>query len=160
MSTLAQFIKYLEKNKLVKFDIEGESIRCSKNSFKIQKYVFLAKHFGLNVNYECDSYFFGPSSSVLADDCDELSRHRKKRYDPIKGSLPESFHSKDFLNFVKGRDINWLDTATILIDLNSDFSKRKELLECACRIASNVTKKFVITVLNEIMKNKHITLVL
>jgi uncharacterized protein YwgA len=160
MVILAQFIKYLEENKLVQFDIIGPGFRRGRNRFRIQKHVFLAKYFGLDFSYDYDIYEYGPYSRKLARDYHELAINHKKKYDPVKPNLPESFHSEDFLNFVKNKDLRWLDVAVTLINCNPRFPNRNDLVDCVERVKFNIKKRFIISVLNELKKNNYITLTL
>ena len=53
--TLASFIKFLEGKDLVKFDIDGDSDECFENRQKLQKYVYIAQRWGLDLPYSiCD----------------------------------------------------------------------------------------------------------
>ena len=45
--TLANFIKFLENNDLMQFDIIGDGDERFSNRFRIQKCVFLAREMGL-----------------------------------------------------------------------------------------------------------------
>ncbi len=65
---LEGFMAYLEENGLAEFDTRDgdESGLDSKN--RLQWCVFLAKRFGLDMNYEYDICFYGPQSRALSGD--------------------------------------------------------------------------------------------
>jgi uncharacterized protein YwgA len=140
---IAPFIKYLEEQKLLVFDVLDDDpdnkIPISEydldndpifdNEVKLQKYVYLAKRFGLNVPYKHTHLQYGPHSDSLANDYFDLAENRPELYDPIPASIPKSFRSKEFLKLVKDRDREWLEIATSLIFWNEDYDTKEELVE-------------------------------
>ena len=67
-SLLAEFVAYLEKNGLVEFDALREDGADFRNRFKLQKYVFLAQCFGLDLPYRHGMYLYGSYSRELTKD--------------------------------------------------------------------------------------------
>lgn len=112
LAILANFIRLLIDRLGYKFNIEEEF----EKRFRLQKYVYLAKFFGIDLGYSYNLYMHGPYSSDLADDYYELSRW---------GVLPSSeeslltkgFRIDEFIEFVKNRDDEWLEAATTLLDV-------------------------------------------
>jgi len=73
LRVLAAFIRFLEKRLGYVFDAEKEYER----RLPLQKYVFIARFFGLDLGYEFDKHIYGPYSNELADDYHLLDRLNK-----------------------------------------------------------------------------------
>ncbi len=139
---LPRFIKYLERENLAEFDILGDGDSCLWNWFKIQKYAFLAKRFGLDLPYEHDICLWGPYSQIMGDECWDLAENRD-RYDGARPELPQEFRNDEFLDFVRGRSNDWLQIATTLLDMREYISKRDDLVENTESINMGITREFV-----------------
>ena len=139
---LPRFIKYLEREKLAELDILGDGDACFWNGFKIQKYAFLAKRFGLDLPYEHDIYLWGPSSRALATECYDLEEN-PGRYREARAELPREFRSGEFLDFVRGRSNDWLEIATTLLAVREDIPKRDELVEITEDGKIGFTREFI-----------------
>ena len=146
---LPRFIKYLEKENLAEFDILGDGDSCFWNWFKIQKYAFLAKRFGLDLPYEHDIFLWGPHSQIMADECGDLAEDRD-RYDRARPELPQEFRSGEFLDFVRGRSNDWLGIATTLLDMREYISKRDDLVENTESINMGITREFIDGILRDL----------
>lgn len=145
---LAQFIKYLEANKLVDFDILGDGDECFQNRFRIQKYVFLAGMYGLNLRFRYNLYIYGPYSRDLAKEYYKIANDRDRMYSQADSSPPQGLQSGDFLGIVNGKDQDWLEIATTLLDMYARFPKRGDLVESVRRIKSGFTYGFISNVLD------------
>jgi uncharacterized protein YwgA len=116
---LSSFVKLLRDEKVLDFDPEDFDSRL-----RLQKYVFIARKFGLNLGYNFSMYIRGPYSPDLADDYYSLPSETEP--------LPE-FDKEGFLNLVKDKDSDWLEaSATILMicedyDLNWAIERTAEL---------------------------------
>ena len=116
---LSSFVKLLRDEKIFDFDPEDFDSRL-----RLQKYVFIARKFGLNLGYDFSMYIRGPYSPDLADDYYSLPSETEP--------LPE-FDKEGFLNLVKDKDSDWLEaSATILMiyedyDLNWAIERTAEL---------------------------------
>ena len=141
-SMLPQFIKYLEREKLAELDILGDGDACFWNGFKIQKYAFLAKRFGLDLPYEHDIYLWGPHSQIMADECWDLAENRD-RYDGARAELPQGFRSGEFLDLVRGRSNGWLEIAATLLAVRKNIPKRDELVEITEDGKIGFTREFI-----------------
>ena len=139
---LPRFVKYLEREKLAELDILGDGDACFWNGFKIQKYAFLAKRFGLDLPYEHDIYLWGPHSQIMADECWDLAENRD-RYDGALPELPPRFRSGEFLDFVRGRSNDWLEIATTLLSKRKSMSKRSDVLESTESSKYGFTREFI-----------------
>ena len=139
---LPRFIKYLEREKLAELDILGDGDACFWKGFKIQKYAFLAKRFGLDLPYEHDIYLWGPSSRALATECYDLEEN-PGRYREARAELPREFRSGEFLDFVRGRSNDWLEIATTLLAVREDIPKRDELVEITEDGKIGFTREFI-----------------
>lgn len=132
---LERFMAYLEENGLAEFDTRDgdESGLDSKN--RLQWYVFLAKRFGLDMNYEYDICFYGPQSRALSGDYLKYAENRAESPDGRMATaqvvirLPESFRSGEFLSLVRGRSSDWMEIATTLISRSATIPNRRDLIE-------------------------------
>ena len=139
---LPRFVKYLEREKLAELDILGGGDACFWNRFKIQKYAFLAKRFGLDLPYEHDIYLWGPHSEVMADECWDLAENRD-RYDGALPELPQGFRSGEFLDLVRGRSNGWLEIAATLLSKRKFMSKRSHIVSNTEFSKVGFTREFI-----------------
>jgi uncharacterized protein YwgA len=103
---LSSFVKFLSEAGF-RFDLEDFDSRL-----KLQKYVFLARKFGLDLGYKFSMYIRGPYSPDLAQDYYNL---------PERGAdIPDSFDRKGFLELVKGKDRAWLEAAATILMIYED----------------------------------------
>ncbi len=126
---LAKFIQFLEDENLAKFDIDGEGERQFENRFLIQKYVYLAKKFGLDLPYDYDIYMCGPCSSALTKTYCSMARNGNVYLLADSSSLGASFDAEGFLKAIRDKDKRWLEIATTLIDCSDRYKDRKDLVE-------------------------------
>ena len=146
---LPRFVKYLEREKLAELDILGDGDACFWNGFKIQKYAFLAKRFGLDLPYEHDIYLWGPHSQIMAAECKDLAENRD-RYDGALAELPPRFRSGEFLDLVRGRSNGWLEIAATLLAVRKDVPKRDELVEITEDGKIGFTREFIDATLRDL----------
>ena len=146
---LANFIKFLENNDLVQFDIMGDGADQFSNRFKIQKYVFLAQGLGLKMPYKHDIYLYGPYSKQLTGAYYHLARNRSA-YERADGRLDESFDADRFLRVTKDKTNKWLEIAATLIDIKPHCKDRKELLKQVERIKDEPEPGYISKVLCEL----------
>ncbi len=112
MEALANFVSFLKKSKLL-----SENFNIKKNlssRFYVQKYVYLAKHFGLDLGYNYNLYVKGPYSSDLA--LDYYSDNFQTTVD-VKNIFP-GFRQEEYLKLVSGKTEHWLELGTTLIFFN------------------------------------------
>ena len=146
---LEGFIGFLEEQGLVEFDIDGNGDERFTNRLKLQKYVLLAKHFGMPFRYTYGMYLYGPYSSSLAADYYELAREQDDRLPAI---VSDEFKRDDFLKAVRN-DPKWLEVAATIIDRNEHTRGRAALMDKVCRIKSKFDKKFIAGVLGDLEKH-------
>jgi len=151
-TALAQFIKYLEDNDLVRFEIIGDGEECFENRLRIQKYVFLAKHYGMSLPFRHNMYLYGPYSRSLTRAYYRIAEKRANLYDPVAPTLPKEFRSGDFLNDVGDKSTDWLEVATTLMDRKSTFPKKKPLIENVHDTKIGFTRKFISSVLEDLLR--------
>jgi uncharacterized protein YwgA len=165
---IAPFLKYLDEQKLIDFDImctedfESDAILFDRNydpendpafinQMNLQKYAYLAKRFGLDFPYQHSILLEGPFSSSLVDDFVHISKNRKELYDSITSNLPESFCIQKFLGFVKDKDALWLEIAASLIMWNEDGIETKdELIKFMMRVNPGLEQEYATKVLEEL----------
>ena len=139
---LPRFIKYLESENLVEFDIIGEGDHHFWNRFRIQKYMFLAKYFGLETPYKHGINLYGPYSGTLTDDYYGLARD-PERYRKARPELPRQFRSGQFLDFVRGRGDGWLEVSTTLLSKRKRIPQRDVLLQNTKKTKIGFTRGFI-----------------
>ena len=146
---LAQFIKYLEKENLVIFDILGEDETHFRNRFRIQKYAFLAKCFGLDLPYRHSIYLYGPYSGSLTADYYALAKDGRQ-YAAAAPDLPESFQKEGFLDLVRDRNDGWLEIAATLISKSEQIPQRDILVRNTEHTKGGFTSGFIAGVLHDL----------
>ena len=153
---LEGFMAYLEKNGLVKFDLRNEDdSKYIESTNRLQKYVFLANRFGLGMHYEYDMYLYGiQSRALMSDYCAYAESHASPgggmATAQIVIRLPESFRSEEFLDFVRGRDDEWLYMATTLIKRSKSITKRDNLIRNIEWTTHEVPIEYIAGVLDEL----------
>ncbi|MEM2148974.1 MAG: hypothetical protein QXO46_03780 [Nitrososphaerota archaeon] len=110
---LAVFIRFLEDRLGYVFNVEEEFDK----RFFLQKYVFLAKYFGLDLGYDYSLYIYGPYSRDLADDYYELTCLETLP----KTGLPSGFDAEGFIELVRGRDARWLEVAASILTVSESY---------------------------------------
>ena len=148
---LEGFIRFLEDQGLVEFDIVGNGDKRFTNRLKLQKYVFLAKHLGMPFRYPYGLYLYGPYSSELAADYYALARGSGKD-GRASVTTPDGFRKDDFLKAIRN-DPKWLEIAVTIIDRNEHIKGRASLMEKVCRIKSGFNEKFITGVLSDLEAN-------
>lgn len=143
---LAGFIKFLEDNGLVEFDILDDGEAQFTNRLKIQKYVFFAKRYGMPFRYRHGMYLYGPYSSELTADYYSLA-HNAGRY--TADALPVEFRREDFLRNVRN-DPGWLEVAATIISKNDSIKERNALVESVWHMKSQFGRPYVEKVLGEL----------
>ena len=154
---LEGFMAYLEENELVEFDTRSEDdAGFIGRTNRLQWYVFLAKRFGLDMNYEYDICFYGPQSRALAGDYLKYAENRAESPDGRMAAarvvmrLPESFRSEEFLGLVRGRGDDWMEIATTLISRSTTIPNRKHLIENIEWTTNGVSTEYIASVLNDL----------
>lgn len=145
---LEGFVRFLEDQGLVEFDIIGNGDKQFINRLKLQKYVFLAKHLGMPFRYPYGLYLYGPYSSELAADYYALARGNCKD-SRTSVSTPDGFRKDDFLKAIRN-DPKWLEIAVTIIDRNEYTKGRTSLMEKVCRMKSGFDEKFIVSVFGDL----------
>jgi len=162
--TLHGFMAYLEKNGLVKFDMRNEGEPGFNSRHRLQRYVFLARRFGLDMHYEYDMCLYGPQSRALMGDYLKYIENHSGRRDggtamaQIVIRLPESFRGAEFLDFVRGRDDDWLYVATTLMDRSGTLPDRNDLIENVEWTTPRFSIEYIAGVLDELQAARMIDL--
>jgi len=115
LKKLASFIEALERRGVYKFKIS-----VFYNRLRLQKYVFIAKYFGVvDFGYPYNMYLHGPYSPALADDYYELANAGKdwKMYvdDKYLEEIEKKKEFEEFVKFVENRDGKWLEVAATIL---------------------------------------------
>lgn len=143
---LAGFVKFLEDNDLVEFDILGDGEARFTNRLKLQKYVFLAKRYGMPFGYHHEMYLYGPYSSELTADYYSLARD-PERY--AADTIPAGFKREDFLRDIRN-DPRWLEIAATIMDRNDRIKERGALVESVWHMKSQFGRPYIEKVLGEL----------
>jgi uncharacterized protein YwgA len=138
---------------LLRFDVLGKTQDHFDNRFKIQKYVFLAKEFGLDMGYDFTRYIHGPYSSELANDYYDLGKYGAG--DTV--DLPSEFDLEEFNEFVRGKDTTWLESAATLLSLTEYFGDRQALIEKVSNMKEHISKTDIESALADLEKKELIS---
>ncbi len=113
---LDPFVTMLNNRGLITLNVAVNTEEGFENRFKLQKYVFLAKYFGLDMGYNYSMYLYGPYSPDLAEDYYALANGYSHEGTGFK--LPNDFDESRFMDLVKGRSYEWLEIAATLLALH------------------------------------------
>ena len=145
---LEGFIRFLENNDLMEFDISGDDDSHFINRLKLQKYVFMAKYFGIPFHYKHGIYLHGPYSKRLAADYYSLaSDGRRDIVSPM--SNPVQFRESDFLKAIHN-DPKWLEIATTLLDRYNVTKDLNTLVKEVDRVKFMFGREFIVDVLEDL----------
>jgi len=157
---LASFIKALENAGIYEFEIDE-----FYNRLKLQKFVFLARSFGIaDLDYPYNMYLRGPYSPSLADDYYELADAENWEKYVDKRYVAKIERSKDFEKFVKlvkGRDSTWLEVAATMVGfwkhlkryVDLGVIKNEELEEKIKQLTKNRKPFASLQMINEIFES-------
>ena len=150
MAPLANFIKFLEENGLVRFTsgIGGDDMKEFMELVKIQGYAYLAKRFGLDLPYKHSIYVYGPYSETLGQECRSLAQNIAE-YEQVKSDLDRSFDADMFLRAVRSKDFHWLDIATSLIKQSERYPSRDGVIHSVF-LFKDKQKEYISKVLSDI----------
>jgi uncharacterized protein YwgA len=139
---------------LVDLNIEGDSDENFNNRLKLQKYVFLAKYYGLDMgyNYNYNMYLRGPYSRGLAQDYYTLAKNPEMLTQTTDINI-----SNRFFESGANRDIDWLEVASTLLSLNRTFKDRQLLLERTINMKEHISREIIEAVLGDLESFKLIS---
>lgn len=144
---LASFLRYLGEKGLIDVGAVGSEDDVGFDTeFKVQKYMHIAQNLGLGTGYEYAQYSGGPHSPQLMEEYWDIGGQSVSS----AGPLPDSFARDDFVMTVSGRDAQWLEVATILINLSRHYTHRTELLKHMTSMAPWYSEPYVDGVLQDI----------
>jgi len=106
LAKLAGFIKALES---IGFNFD---VNRFNHRLKLQKYVYLARRYGIDFGYHYNLYIRGPYSPELASD-----------YYSIKEGVSEEHVDvpEEFFKLVKGKSERWLELAATLVMIKERY---------------------------------------
>lgn len=136
---LAGFIRWLEERGLFRFDVSSFNSRL-----RVQKYVFIARFFGLDLGYNFSLYIRGPYSPDLARDYYRID------VGAVEPWVPRGFRSKEFLDLVGGRDERWLELASTILLVSEETRNLDRIVEIVCEIKPSFSRVEVEGVVREL----------
>lgn len=139
---LVSFMKSLKNKGILDFDKDVFSHRL-----KLQKYVFIAREFGLKTNYVYSLYLRGPYSRNLADDYYSI--------DNLDGAKAIKL-DENFIELIKNKDEEWLELASTIIMIKNRYEtisirELVDLVKSAKPYATNRQLREIITELKTSM---------
>lgn len=154
---LPAFIHTLEDKGLLEFNVLGDDGRSFQNRFMIQKYVYLARYFGLNMGYSFGMYLHGPYSSTLANDYYELAESEAIA-DMYGESIPRDLDlngldQSSFFHFVNKRVPEWLEAATTLLSLSQHIINKGRLIERTANMKEHIPEHTIESILGTLERN-------
>jgi len=132
--------------------LENELGREVEDRLKLQKYVFIADHFGLNSGYDFSMYVRGPYSPELAEDY--LRASEMASINQSEAYLPSEFNKDEFIKFVRNKDKEWLEIATTVLAIYEYNKDRGISRDDIIKIATSIgpwSKDRVEVVLDELL---------
>jgi len=137
--SLGNFLAFLDSNTLVDLNkITDDGDEGFSNRLKTQKYVYLAKYFGLDFGYNYGMHLHGPYSRSLTGDYYRLGSSASNNSD----TLDPTFDSEKFLDTLKDKDENWLEIASTILH-KKDTVDEDSLLEYVSWIKCEHTGDFI-----------------
>lgn len=147
---LDSFAMLLEESGLLYLDaIPNEDEVGFENRLRFQKYVYIARSYGLDLGYNYSIYRYGPYSPDLASDYYALAESGE-RFPYEQYPLPETFNSAGFLNLVTGKSANWLEIAATLLDQHTRFSNNLQLIDHVEAIKCDYSHDYIGSVLGDL----------
>jgi len=122
---LVGFIKYLENANVYKFKID-----TFEDRLKLQKLVYIARYYGIDLGYNFSEYLRGPYSPELADDYYMLSE-KLKDFKDIAATIDGESVEK-FVKFIKDNSVDKLEgiaTGLMFLSTLKRSNKDKETLK-------------------------------
>ena len=152
---IAPFILWLNDMGMVDFGRVADDADAGFDTrLRIQKYVFIAQHQGLDTTYRYNRYMYGPYSPVLARDYYRLAKNPAAYESESGRSIPGEFQRDEFLRTVKGRSSGWLEVAATLILISPQHDNTENMLDHAAWIKKDVyTKDYIAEVLGDLLKS-------
>ena len=149
---LQDFIKFLHRNKMINIhDLQKSNESGIINRLKLQKYVYLAQtSLKNNFGYEYNMYNNGPYSPELANYYYEKMDSGKFLDTSDPGWTIDNTFSEQFMELFKGKDANWLEVATTLIDSTNYCENEQESLDKVYAIKSQYNSSFIDNTLDEL----------
>jgi len=141
--SLIAFIKALRDNGILDFNIDNFNHRL-----KLQKYVFIARKFGLDLGYKYNLYLRGPYSPLLAED-----------YYAIKEGevTPKSIELDGrFVELIKNKSARWLELASTIIMIRDRYriSDPEGIISLMRITKPYATKHELLEIISELKKLK------
>lgn len=127
---LAVFASYLGHHNLIDIKrLRDESDDGFENRLKLQKYVYLAKRFGLDLGYHYNIHLYGPYSRQLTKDYYNLNPD-----DVCSAHTPHGLQHEEFMSSVGDKRPEWLEIAATIIyekNIETNFTlERLYLMKC------------------------------
>lgn len=148
MRKLPAFIRMLGNRNIHKFNPDDFISRL-----RLQKYVYLAKFFDIDLGYKYNLYLRGPYSPTLAEDYYNLTE-----MDKVVGAIS---NFDKFADLVSGKDHKWLEIASTILfvwenNMRKAWSGRDDLMAFVINrtsdIKSHAGRPFVERVFRELEK--------
>lgn len=148
MRKLSAFISTLESRNIHKFNQDDFISRL-----RLQKYVYLAKFFDIDLGYKYNLYLRGPYSPTLAEDYYNLTE-----MDKVVGAIS---NFGKFADLVSGKDHKWLEIASTILfiwenNMRKEWSSEDKLktfiITRTSDIKSHAGRPFVERVFRELEK--------
>jgi len=137
IEVLSGFINALREAGIIDFNIS-----LFNHRLKMQKYVYLARRYGFDLNYAFSLYIHGPYSPALANDYYELNI---EKVFPAPVTL-----NKNFVSLVKGKSEKWLELAATIVLVKERYANIDE--ETVKRLVKNSKPFATDTELDKIIK--------
>ena len=145
---LASFVSFLEDSQLIDFNvIQDEDDNGFVNRLRMQKYVYLAKYYGLDLGYSYTMYRYGPYSPDLTSAYYNLAES-----DYTIQDLPTTFKAPEFVNLVGDKDENWLEIATTLLHQAKKIPDREALVKRVESIKCSYPIEYIRGVLTDLTR--------
>lgn len=142
--TLAKFMSYLYDKKMIDATkLKDDTDDGFENRLKAQKYVYIAKYFGLDLGHRYDFHLHGPYSRGLTKDYFNLNLDNLP-----PPSIPSGLKEREFLSVVNSKSVKWLEIAATIL-----FAKKNNettTLEHLCNMKPDHKPEFINSVSKDV----------
>ncbi|MEM4317991.1 MAG: hypothetical protein QW776_03115 [Candidatus Nitrosocaldus sp.] len=142
-------------------DITNDDDTALANRIKIQKYVYLAKYFNIDLDFDYatyNMYLHGPYSPDLAEEYYRLAdegffESKPDNYDSI---INNNTNLKIFIEFMKEdnrNDAGWLEVASTALSFAKNHTNKEKLVDHVAYVKYRFDKEYVKRVIEVLEKS-------
>lgn len=144
-------------------DITADDDTALVNRIKIQKYVYLAKYFNINLDFDYTTYnmyLYGPYSPDLAEEYFRLAEEGFFDSSPVEYGYDYNYdydiNLKRFIEFMRDSNRNnadWLEVASTALEFAKHHTDKDTLLDHVAFVKYRFDKEYIKCIIDDLEKN-------